>query len=230
MIVWLASYPRSGNTFFRIILNTVFNIHTYSIHNNFKLGQQTSDIVGHTVLPDNFDIDTARQSEEVYYIKTHAHYDEKIAPEDRVIYLIRDGRESSLSYTKYQNTFGKRNKILLDTINGDTSMGGWGEHVLSWEKFPRERILYIYFETLTDRPSEQIGKIAEFLAIKPNNNIIPTFEELKAINPKFFRSGKKDSWRDAYSEEEHIAFWHRHGEAMKKYGYTHLMPKMFDDL
>jgi hypothetical protein len=30
MLIWLASYPRSGNTFLRIILNDVFGIKTSS--------------------------------------------------------------------------------------------------------------------------------------------------------------------------------------------------------
>lgn len=230
MITWLASYPRSGNTFFRVILNVVFDIKTYSIYNDNDIGsdQKTSDVVGHIVLPDNFDIGNARQSKEVYYIKTHEYYDERVTSEDKVIYLIRDGRESTLSFTKHQNIYGKKNKILLDTIYGDTWIGSWGDHVLSWGKFPQEKILYIHFEALTDHPSEQIGKIADFLGIQALNNRIPTFEELKTTNPKFFRSGKKDSWRDTYTKEEHISFWYKHFEPMKKYGYVDLMPELFN--
>lgn len=231
MITWLASYPRSGNTFFRVILNSIFEIRTYSIHSDsdIRADQKTSDVVGHAILPDNFDIDNARQSKEVYYIKTHRHYDEKVAPEDKVIYLIRDGRESTLSFMKHQNIYEKNNKTLLDTIYGDTWIGSWGEHVQSWEEFPRKNILYMHFEALTDHPSEQIGKIADFLDIQAINNRIPTFEELKATNPKFFRSGKKDSWKDTYTEEEHIAFWYKHFEPMKKYGYLDLIPEIFNN-
>ena len=35
MIVWLASYPRSGNTFFRILLHHLYRLPTYS---GFKSG------------------------------------------------------------------------------------------------------------------------------------------------------------------------------------------------
>ena len=229
MIIWLASYPRSGNTFFRVILNNIFEIHTYSVYNDKDIGsdQQTSDVVGHAMLPDNFDIGNARQSKEIYYIKTHEHYDERVTPEDKVVYLIRDGRESTLSFTKHQNIYGKQNKTLLDTIYGDTWIGSWGAHVQSWEKFPDEKILYIYFEALTDHPSEQLGKISDFLDVSAVNHRIPTFEELKATNPKFFRSGKKDSWKDAYSKEEHLAFWHKHGAVMEKYGYLDSKPEIF---
>ena len=31
--IWLASYPRSGNTFLRIILQSVFDLPSYSAYN-----------------------------------------------------------------------------------------------------------------------------------------------------------------------------------------------------
>ena len=32
MIVWLASYPRSGNTFLRLVLHRLFGVPTYSVY------------------------------------------------------------------------------------------------------------------------------------------------------------------------------------------------------
>jgi hypothetical protein len=32
MIVWLASYPRSGNTFVRTLLHSAFGLESYSLH------------------------------------------------------------------------------------------------------------------------------------------------------------------------------------------------------
>ena len=74
MIVWLASYPRSGNTFFRVVLNSVFNIKTYSIYNDTSdigADEKTSEIVGHQFLPEDFNLNDARASDTIYYIKTH---------------------------------------------------------------------------------------------------------------------------------------------------------------
>ena len=34
MIVWLASYPRSGNTFLRMVLHFVYGQKTYSLYND----------------------------------------------------------------------------------------------------------------------------------------------------------------------------------------------------
>ncbi len=226
MIVWLSSYPRSGNTFFRVILNSVFGIKTYSIYDDtgdIGADEATSDVVGHTFLPKDFDLEKARASDETYYIKTHDLLEQMtLAKSDKVIYLVRDGRESTLSFTKHlQNFYGKKDDDLTDVIYGFTFVGSWGEHVKQWKDVPQLRI---NFEELTDDPSSQLEKISNFLGIKPLQKDIPTFEELKAVNPKFFRSGKKDSWKQAYSDTQHLAFWLHNKDEMLAMGYTNNVP------
>ena len=227
MIIWLASYPRSGNTFFRVILNTVFQIKTYSIYNDtgdIAADDATSDIVGHTMLPSDFDIEKARRSKTAYYIKTHELMENfSISPKDKVIYLIRDGRESTLSFAKYLKNYYKHSDDLTDVIYGNTPFGAWGEHVMGWTQL--QNYLLIRFETLTDDPTSQLKKIADYLGISAKEAKIPTFEELQQINPTFFRSGKKDSWKNVFTPQEHLAFWLRNYEPMIRFGYDTDMPK-----
>ncbi len=231
MIVWLASYPRSGNTFFRVILNSVFNIKTYSIYDDkgdIGADEKTSEVVGHEFLPENFDIQKARDEKKVYYIKTHELLDNRVDDNDKVIYLIRDGRESTLSFTKHENTFSNQKKELIDTIYGNTFIGSWGEHVKSWDPKNRKNTLLVKFETLIKEPIKYIEILSDFLQIKPTGDKIPTFEELKKINPKFFRSGKTNSWEDIYSEEEHISFWLKNYKEMMEYGYDYKKLKLLN--
>lgn len=230
MIVWLSSYPRSGNTFFRVILNTVFGIKTYSIYDDrgdIGADAATAEIVGHEFLPDDFDVRQARNSEETFYIKTHELQDERIDPEDKVIYLIRDGRESTLSFTRHQNSFADTPIRVIDAIYGNTFIGAWGDHVASWDPADRANTLLIKFEALTEDPVGHIERIGMFLQREPVGETIPTFEELKAINPVFFRSGKHHSWEAVYSEEEHTAFWLCNYAQMIAYGYRYKMPQAF---
>ena len=224
MIVWLASYPRSGNTFFRVILNSVFDIKTYSIYDDkgdIGADEKTSEVVGHEFLPENFDIKKARDEEKTYYIKTHELLDDRINEKDKVIYLIRDGRESTLSLTKHENTFSSLNLNIIDTIYGNTFIGSWGDHVKSWDPKNRKNTLLIKFETLIKEPIKYIKTLSEFLHTQPIGDKIPTFNELKKINPKFFRSGKTNSWEEAFSDEEHMAFWVRNHQVMLDYGYEY---------
>ena len=232
MIVWLASYPRSGNTFFRVILNSIFDIKTYSIYDDrgdIGADEKTSDIVGHEFLPEDFNIQKARESKETFYIKTHELLDKRVHENDKTIYLIRDGRESSLSYTKHRNLYSEVTVRLKDIIYGNTFVSSWGEHVASWNPKNRDNTLLIKFEELIKNPSLFIEQISHFLEKPPVNGEIPTFEELKQINPKFFRSGKTNSWEDIYTEEEHIAFWMVHYHQMIEYGYTYKVPKTLLD-
>ncbi len=231
MIVWLASYPRSGNTFFRVILNSAFGIKTYSLYDDLgDIGadEATTDIVGHTFLPKDFDPDKARASDEIYYIKTHELLNNTALDDsDKVIYLVRDGRECILSFTKHRQIFYKKDVDYLENIvYGHRYYGTWGEHIRQWKN--RDKLL-IKFEMMTDEPSSILQDIANYLNIQPISNRIPTFQELQKINPKFFRSGKKDSWKKHFSESDHLAFWLQNANEMIKMGYTDDMPKETND-
>lgn len=60
MIVWLASYPRSGNTFLRVLFRHVFGIETYSVYNDLlDIGSDgdISAVTGHRPLPERCDFD-----------------------------------------------------------------------------------------------------------------------------------------------------------------------------
>ncbi len=227
MIIWLASYPRSGNTFLRVILNSVFDAHSYSIYddrNDIASSDETSRAVGHKLLPRDFDLETARHSKEIYLIKTH---DKPPNDTDKAIYLIRDGRECMLSYTKYQNKYGKIHKELIDTINGNTHFGSWREHIKAWDPKNRDNTLLIKFEDLIDDPYSFIDAIASFTDIDPTGNNIPTFDELHKKNDKFFASGKKDTWKEHFSEEESNLFWLQNYHEMLQFDYRNDIPELF---
>jgi hypothetical protein len=231
MIVWLASYPRSGNTFLRVILKSIFHVDTYSIYDDksdIGSDRRTTQVVGHKPLPPGFDLQKKREEKKVYCIKTHELLDKRVDDKDKVIYLVRDGRESSLSLTKHLNIFSDSNKTIVDVVCGNTFVGMWCDHISSWEAHRRKETLLIKFEDLIEEPEMFIDKISVFLDKKPIGKKIPTFNDLNAINPKFFRSGRKNSWEDEYSDAEHTAFWIKNYSQMVKYNYTYKIPDMFN--
>lgn len=230
MIVWLASYPRSGNTFFRIILNSMFGIKTYSIYddrNDIGADEQTAEIVGHEYLPEDFDLEAARQETKKWFIKTHALPLKQAVAEDGVIYLVRDGRECSFSLMKKLNDYSGKVRTLDDIISGNTFVGRWGEHVSAWDPANRPDTLLVHFEKLVDDPVAHIEKIAHFIEAVPLGRSIPTFEELQKVNPVFFRSGRKDSWKQIYTEAQHAAFWEYNYREMIAFGYTEAIPERY---
>lgn len=224
MIIWLASYPRSGNTFLRIVFNSVFNIKTYELYSiEGKHGENNiSDIIGHKFLPENFDFEKARISKKKYYIKTHELVDRaNIDEDDKIIYLVRNGLDSTLSFEKYLHNYEKKDSQFLNIIHGNTPYSSWAEHTRQWHRVDNK--LIIKFEELIDDPMEAANKIAQYLHIKPINDSVPTFEELHKINSQFFRKGEKHNNR-LLSELELGLFWVNSYEEMVRFRYTDNMP------
>ena len=225
MIVWLASYPRSGNTFLRVILNSCFKQITYSLHNDehdIGANEEMVRVTGHEHLPAEFNIEQARESDELMLIKTHAPPPDC---DDPVIYLLRDGRESCWSYAHYRVDYHDSESLqqsLEEVIRGDVVFGSWGDHLANWSPESRENALLVRFEEMVAAPEQTISALSDFLQLKVIEASVPSFGELNAINSKFFRSGSTDSWREGFPEYLLELFWLNHEEQMRHYGYdTH---------
>jgi hypothetical protein len=221
MIVWLASYPRSGNTFFRIILNNVFEIKTYSIYNDksdIGADEATSKIVGHQFLPQGYNLELMRLSKDIYYIKTHELLNEEVSSKDKIVYLLRDGRDATISFWRHQNNFGSKLFSIEDIITGKNFHNiTWASHVKSW--LQRKDIFFIKFEDLIKNQYDYIEKIESFLGIKAKTNTIPTFSELNSINPKFFNKGTMNNWKDDFSTEDLNLFLSLNKDVLKEFDY-----------
>jgi hypothetical protein len=247
MIIWLASYPRSGNTFFRILLNHIYGIQTYSIYNDplFSELRGFADVVGHQKL--EMDYEEMAASDELFFVKTHD------LPSDcsPAIYLVRDGRDSIVSYAHYimsfrdkmsperslQKSLRKPVKALLRGLGWDehaaitkklifsakgSQHGTWGENVQHWLK--RDAVTFLVrYEDLIQAPTEYTIEAID--AVDLNNSLaikdgtIPPFEELHQRWPQFFRQGKSGKWRQEMNQELQELFWNYHGGVMEMLGY-----------
>lgn len=229
MIIWIASYPRSGNTFLRVILKSVFGLDTYSVYDDKAvIGKDaaTSDIVGHKMLPDDFDLESARKSQRLYLIKTHGFISNA---DDKVIYLVRDGRQSALSYLNYMKSFHDESCKIEDVIFGNVPFDSWGDHIEKWKPAKRENTLLLKFEELTRAPDTYLKSIAEFIGVQALDKQIPDFEQLHAINPKFFRQGKSDTWKEELSSETLELFWMNNFFSMQELYPEAPPPEIFGD-
>jgi hypothetical protein len=217
-MIWLASYPRSGNTFIRNILFQVYGLES-SVHHN---------------LPD-------RKSPEDFHrypvVKTHlpphelptGHQDEPS------VYIIRDGRDAIVSEAWHRKNFkNSKSKVKLNMLEAifaaeGSHFGGWSSNVAAWVK---KADVVLRFEDLIADPLaevQKIGRVLQLPAAKPEN--LPTFEQQKTGTPKygrandlghneqFFRSGKRGNWQEEMPEWVHQIFWRYHGEVMEALGY-----------
>jgi hypothetical protein len=223
MIIWLASYPRSGNTLTRTIFKNVFGIETYSDEKKPKhvWENDASNMVGHIEFEGNWP-DTyqkMKSSHNVYYVKTH------LPPIDDspAIYIVRDGRMSSISYYHYNNKFfPEANRTILDILVGNDYYEDWSTHFRHWNPLNRQATLLVKFEDILLKSDFVIDEIENFLNIKRIKEWQNPFDDLNKKDPKFFREGQT-IWENprAWSSLHEMVFKTKHVPLMDTLGYCY---------
>jgi hypothetical protein len=230
MIVWLASYPRSGNTFFRVVLHHAYNLKTSSVYDEAVLDRVgVADVVGHEQLP--APVGELRASPEVFFVKTH----DLPTDDSPAVYLIRDGRDALVSHAKYVLSFGKKKGIpflhneekeferaLEKLISEKPQFGGWSNHVRSWTARPNAKTVVVRFDELIASPQAQVEQALAMLDLNLktlSGGAVPDFAALQKQSPEFFRKGKSGTWREEMSPRLQEIFMQHHREVMEQFGY-----------
>lgn len=225
-MIWLASFPRSGNTFFRNVLYEVYGLTSSTFHRE----------------PDRpLDEDYAGTP----FVKTHLLPDQLIPddPSIKSVYIVRDGRDALVSMAHHRKDFIESNSDfyinLLEAIVAPKGsfFGGWSENVRQWTA---KADIVIRFEDLIEDPIGQVERLRQIMEL-PNPRIdrLPDFEALKRGTPKYgsgrdflneeadmkelaqknFRRGKVGSWESEMPKDLQKLFWEIHGEEMVELGY-----------
>lgn len=226
MIVWLASYPRSGNTLVRTLLKTCFDLVSYDAER--AMGEGRTDMmessagrVGDVEIEGDWATFYARAkaSPEIFVVKTHR----PPMDDSPCIYVVRDGRAACQSYAKYMRNFHPdAGRTLLQVIVGEDFYGDWSSHYSAWKDRQQGVTLELRFEQLGDASEEDVEKIRAFLGCRPP--IRPwanPLAELHERDPRFFGEGTV-SWNASPEWNpliDHI-FWLRHGKLMRRLGYA----------
>ncbi len=135
MIVWLASYPRSGNTFARHILKQLYGQTAWSVYDE-------QAIEGLFDPPHKWE---GEEPEGIQFIKTHREQD--AATKWPALYLVRDRRDALMSQANHASKCGAVAKgrdpleifaeleagELCCPIEGELPWN-WDRHVDTWTK------------------------------------------------------------------------------------------------
>lgn len=216
MIVWLASYPRSGNTFLRIVIHRLCGRGSSTVYPVDGVRERLGD--GLLAPVDDADsLDAAREAAEVVFVKTHRrrHYD--VDEGDRALYVVRDGRDALVSFARQRaegdpGRYRDELRALIDRRHGGTA--GWGQNVLSWwpsaSSAANPRTVVIRFESLVTEPvrvvTEAVSRVAPDLSTRPTP-AVPTFDQLHQVDPQFFRRGVSGTHRDELPADLEDLFW-----------------------
>ena len=191
MIIWLASYPKSGNTWVRAFIasyiysNNDFkfedlaNIETFPSLNEISFLRKNLEIINLLIwLHIGIFFKLKLLKKKINFLKTHnalitiknfAFTD--IVKTLGLIYIIRDPRDIIISYSNhlnlsYEETF-KRMKDLntVEKTNDQldrTLLSSWSNHYNSWKYFPSNKLI-VRYEDLVTNPLLSFSKIIKYL-------------------------------------------------------------------
>jgi hypothetical protein len=222
MIVWIASFPRSGNSLLRQLLWQVFGQNTFSRNNdknNIGRNRDVAEIIGHLNYESSwaeFYAKAHQSNEPVFFIKTHE------PPRDysKAIYIVRDGRAAIVSYYHLlcDNRGGTDTNIAM-AIRGEAPFSSWTSHLEDWQPLARANCLLLRFEDMIEKTEECIKKIASFTGLTPNQAWANPLAKLRNVMPSYFRRGSNQDNIKELNEINKSLFWERHGAWMTKLGY-----------
>jgi hypothetical protein len=172
-IIWIASYPKSGNTYVRLLL---YQYLYGRAQTGTQVEQKMPDL--HRVLAQGQGL---HADEDVsVFVKTHFLYRPEHPYIDRTqgfIYVLRHPRDVLLSHARFfgacdnpqdHEAFARE---FIDHMGAQRwigqDMGSWPEHVGNWmtaaQRCPH---LFLKFEDLRAHPGEGLRKMIEFLHVE----------------------------------------------------------------
>lgn len=236
---YLASFPRSGNSWVRYLIANVL----FEPGMSFKgFGRYVPDSHLKNNLPYLNDPDAPFNTAPRQFVKTHFRYQPEF---HNVIYVARDGRDALTSFYHWINARSKEPVALRDIISGNIPYGLWSDHVLSWMRGRCNRLL-VKYEDLYNDTHGQLRKMLDFAQISASDDRIAaavaaaSFENMRAKEQDFYEERKKEQpeaerpgspkimfvrkggsgdWRNLFSPADEELFWKYHRPGMEALGY-----------
>ncbi len=207
-MIWLASYPRSGNTFLRTILWHCFGLRSASVYpSDLGKNKKLEEYVGHIEHGPGHQILFPQGN--LPLIKTH-EYPINANP---AIYVSRDGRAASVSLWKFYD--GRL--PLSAVIEGQHRFGTWANHLAAWKPWERENTLLLEYEDLRCNLPLVLDKISVFLQRDIISQQVPDRGTIASVDGRWVRN--KTDWKTQIGEELLERFNELNGEMLKKMGY-----------
>lgn len=216
MLMWLASYPRSGNSLTQQILWQCFGINVaapvragkpplmsrFRGPSRYEPGTSLEDIV-----------EAARADPDLVIVKTH----EMPSTQEPAIVVVRDGRPVMLSFSRFRSEKSDRAVTIEQIIKHPRK--SWSEHVTAWLDHDAPKIVLRY-EKLANADQSEIDAISNFIGKPQIGRFTGTVDELREIRPTLVQEASNDAGIEEIERNYSKLFWSRHGTAMDRLGYT----------
>ena len=238
--VYLASYPRSGNTWTRFLLANLAYPDTPATFANIE------DLIPSIHLFPNRWLSTRPRPR---FLKSHEYFDPRYP---KVIYVVRDPRDVAVSMYHYCI----KREYLPETcpidqfvprfIAGEffNDFATWGEHVATWlaarENSPT--FLLLRYEDILEDAVRELSRVAAFLHIPDDPKRLQeaversSASQMRSLEKKqssdwiltrntrpdkpFVRAAKSGEWNQALAPESVMAIENAWSISMQKLGYA----------
>lgn len=206
--VFIASYPRSGNTWMRLLLSDVIR----------QLGGHETE-AGGNVIPDVYKVDI-----EDWYrnpqidipfraIKTHEPYD--LISDYRIIYLFRNPKDCLCSYYYYS----LRSPKFRDNNSGIDAfclgrMEQWNAHIKSYiagKETAGDRIFLVSYESMKRNPQNVLKRVCQFLSLEVTDRQCRRAVEHQEFHRLKQLADREDSRRLGFAEQGGFQNFFRRG-------------------
>lgn len=211
MLIWLASFPRSGSSLTQQVLWQCFGVSVAKLG-----GNAIPDLRGPSRYPQGTSMEeivrAARADPDVVVVKTH----DMPSTSEPAIVVVRDARPVMLSYARFRTTRTGSDVTIKQAITHQRM--NWSKHVTAWLDHDAPKLVLRY-ERLKDGNQEDIDAMARFLGKPQTGRFATDIASLKARRSAFVREGGNDAGIAAVERDYSDLFWSRHGEVMTRLGY-----------
>lgn len=210
MIIWLASYPKSGNTYLRSFLSSYYFSEDGKFHFDLLLkihqfpNMKFSKFKAESKIEASsnwiFNQNSFFDNNNLNFVKTHncliPYFGNEFTTKKQtlgVIYIVRDPRNLitslkhhyTLDYDKAYDHIMNENSSLLETsheydYSNFTYLNSWSNHYKSWKNNSNFEILFIRYENLQNKKEETFRSIINF--VNKLTKIDTKINEKKFIN------------------------------------------------
>jgi sulfotransferase family protein len=226
--VFIAGYPKSGNTWFQLI--TVGLLYGFN-------SELVPDSVVQDLVPDMHFKSFYRRYSTPMFFKTH---NPPLPEYKKVVYLLRDGRDAVVSYYHHTRDLDRREIDFAEFVDQYNIFSlKWHEHVNLWLSNPYQaEMLVIKYEDLKQDGLRILERYCDFLDISRSREHLQTvlretdFERMRSREKKlgwddpnwptdkpFIRRGVVGSYRDEFPKAALDKFLAQSGETLAKCGY-----------
>ena len=227
--VFIAGFPKSGNTWLQLLVASMLF--------DFKPETMPDTLVQELVPDLHFKRHYKRFLSRMAF-KTH---DLPRKRYQRVISIVRDGRDALCSYRHYNEALGIQHSLdeMIESAAGLYPCR-WHEYVEAWEQNPynAERLV-VRYEDLKQRCASELRRVAEFLEVDVSRERLEELAQGTGVakmqqrevalgwnhpswpsDKKFVRKGVSGSYRTELSPEQIARFEDQAGATLARFGYS----------